>query len=123
MRYGKSNGWLDGQPAAITHDVGKGSITYIGAALEGAPLDAAVSWMLKKSDVHPEFGALPAGVDLYIRKNADHEVWILINFGETAQTVALPAQFTDVLAGGNTRSVPLKRFDVVILQRPATPAN
>ena len=31
MRYGKSNGWLDGQPAAVTRKVGKGSITYIGA--------------------------------------------------------------------------------------------
>src|SRR5206468_1144242 len=26
-RYGKSNGWLDGQPAAVTRKVGKGSIT------------------------------------------------------------------------------------------------
>jgi beta-galactosidase len=119
MRYGKSNGWLDGQPAAITHDVGKGSITYIGAALDGEPLNAAVSWMLKKSDVHPEFGTLPPGVDLYIRKNADHEVWILINFGATAQTVALPTAFTDVLADAKTSSVSLKQFDVVILQRPA----
>ncbi len=34
MRYGKSNGWLDGQPAAITRKVGKGRITYIGAWLD-----------------------------------------------------------------------------------------
>ena len=26
MRYGKSNGWLDGQPAAITRKVGKGGL-------------------------------------------------------------------------------------------------
>ena len=35
MRYGKSNGWLDGQPAAVTRKAGKGSITYVGAQLEG----------------------------------------------------------------------------------------
>ena len=34
LRYGKSNGWLDGQPAAITSKVGKGRITYIGAWLD-----------------------------------------------------------------------------------------
>ena len=117
MRYGKSNGWLDGQPAAITRDVGKGSITYIGAALEGKTLDSAVRWMLTKSQVKPEFGALPDGVDLYIRKDAAHEVWILINFGATAQKVALPAEFTDVLSGGSKQAVSLGRFDVVVLQR------
>jgi beta-galactosidase len=119
MRYGKSNGWLDGQPAAITRQVGKGRITYIGAALEGEPLAHAVTWMLSDADVHPEFGALPAGVDLYIRKNADHEVWILINYAEQPQEVTLPSAFEDVLHGGSTSSVNLNRFDVVILQRPA----
>jgi beta-galactosidase len=117
MRYGKSNGWLDGQPAVITHDVGKGSITYIGAALDGETLNSAVRWMLTKSQVKPEFGALPEGVDLYIRKNADHEVWILINFGETPQQVALPGEFTDVLKGGSTHSASLGQYDVTILQR------
>jgi beta-galactosidase len=117
MRYGKSNGWLDGQPAVITHDVGKGSITYIGAALDGETLNSAVRWMLTKSQVKPEFGALPEGVDLYIRKNADHEVWILINFGEKPQQVALPGEFTDVLKGGSTHSASLGQYDVTILQR------
>jgi len=119
MRYGKSNGWLDGQPAAITRDVGKGSITYIGAAIDGETLNSAVRWMLAKSEVHPEFGALPPGVDLYIREDAGHEVWILINFGERAQLVELPGEFTDVLRGGAKKAVSLGRFDVVVLQRGA----
>ncbi len=41
MRYGKSNGWLDGQPAAVTRKVGKGSITYIGAALDATTMKSA----------------------------------------------------------------------------------
>ena len=127
MRYApktgtSSNGWLDNQPAAITRKVGKGSITYIGADLASDPesptLAAAAKWMLADAGVHPEFGALPPGVDLYIRKDATHEVWILINFAEAPQTIALPTAFENVLAGGQTHSVTLKRFDVVILQRP-----
>jgi beta-galactosidase len=118
MRYGKSNGWLDNQPAAITHKLGKGRITYIGAALEGDTLTAATKWMLADANVHPEFGALPPGVDLYIRKDATHEVWILINFAEAPQTVALPTTFTDVLTKSSTSSVTLNRYNVVILQRP-----
>jgi beta-galactosidase len=119
MRYGKSNGWLDNQPAAITHKVGKGRITYIGAALEGDTLDAAAKWMLEDANVHPEFGALPPGIDLYIRKDATHEVWIFINFAQAPQTIALPTSFTNVLESNTTtHSVTLNRFDVVILQRP-----
>ncbi len=34
LRYGKSNGWLDDQPAMITRRVGHGSITYLGAVLD-----------------------------------------------------------------------------------------
>jgi len=121
MRYGKANGWLDNQPAAITRKVGKGRITYIGAALEGPTLAAAAKWMVTDADVHPEFGTLPPGVDLYIRKDATHEVWILINFDEAPQTITLPSAFTNVLDGesnSTTHSITLKRFDVVVLQRP-----
>jgi beta-galactosidase len=123
MRYGKTPlGWLDDQPAAITRKVGKGSITYIGADLASDPesptLANAAKWMMADAGVHPEFGTLPAGVDLYIRSDAHHEVWILINYGAQPETVNLPSTFENVLAGGNAHSVTLKRFDVVVLQRP-----
>src|SRR5262249_2572081 len=36
LRYGASNGWLDGQPAILTHAYGKGRITYVGAVLDPA---------------------------------------------------------------------------------------
>jgi beta-galactosidase len=120
MRYGKSNGWLDNQPAAITRHVGKGTITYIGAALEGEQLTNAITWAMKYASITPEFGALPPGVDLYIRKDATHEVWIFINFAkdDSPKTVTLPAGFTNVLTGAPTTSATLNRFDVTILQRP-----
>ncbi len=119
MRYGKTPlGWLDNQPAAITRKIGKGSITYIGADLEGSTLANAAKWMMADANIHPEFGTLPPGVDLYIRSNAHHEVWILINFGEQPETVTLPSTFENVLAGGTNHSVTLKSEDVVILQRP-----
>ena len=122
MRYGKTPiGWLDDQPAAITRKVGNGSITYIGANLEGDTLANAAKWMVADANLHPAFGTLPPGVDLYIRSDAHHEVWILINFGDTPQTITLPSAFEDVLADTSkptTHSVTLNRFDVVVLQRP-----
>ncbi len=62
MRYGKSNGWLDGQPAAITKIVAKGSITYIGAWLDEETMDAAAKWMVETSGIHPLNISLPKGV-------------------------------------------------------------
>ncbi|WP_158785618.1 beta-galactosidase [Granulicella sp. L46] len=122
MRYGKTPlGWLDDQPAAITRKIGNGSITYIGANLEGDTLANAAKWMVADANLHPEFGTLPPGVDLYIRSDAHHQVWILINFGDTPQTITLPSAFEDVLADASkatTHSVTLNRFDVVVLQRP-----
>jgi beta-galactosidase len=118
MRYGKSNGWLDGQPAALTRKVGNGSITYIGAALDGETMKAAAGWMLEQSGIRPAILAMPEGVDLYVRGNAEKEVWILINFGDQTQQVKVPAGFTDVLQGGSAgRAVSLKRFDVAVLER------
>jgi beta-galactosidase len=117
MTYGKSNGWLDGQPAAITRKVGKGSITYIGAYLNDEQLAAAAKWMVEQSGVTAPFGELPKGVDLYERQGAGKDVWILINFGDDAQTVPLPAEFEDLLAGGTTKSVTLNKFDVAVLGR------
>ena len=49
MTYGKSNGWLDDQPAAVTRKVGQGSITYLGMSLEGATAEVAAKWMLERS--------------------------------------------------------------------------
>ncbi len=117
MTYGKSNGWLDGQPAAITRKVGKGSITYIGADLTPVQLTAAARWMMSMSGVRPEIGELPAGVDLYERQGGGKDIWILINFGDQAKTVALPAEFEDVLEGGAKKSVALKKYEVVVLER------
>jgi beta-galactosidase len=122
MRYGKSNGWLDGQPAAITKTVGKGSITYIGAWLDEKTMDAAAKWMVETSGIHPLNISLPKGVDLYVRsKNGQggdqKTVWILINFGKDAATVALPGQMADVLGGGRVGSVKLEPYGVSVLSK------
>ena len=122
MRYGKSNGWLDGQPAAITRVVGKGSITYIGAWLDGATMDAAVKWMVESSGIHPLSIKLPAGVDLYVRSREEtgagpKTVWILVNFGKEVATISLAAEMTDVLGNGRVSAVKLDPYGVAVLSK------
>jgi beta-galactosidase len=122
MRYGKSNGWLDGQPAAITRAVCKGNITYIGAWLDDRTMDAAAKWMVEASGIHLLPINLPKGVDLYMRSRKENNgeektVWILVNFGRDAATVTLPGMMTDVLGTGRIRSVKLDQYGVAVLSK------
>ncbi len=116
--YGKSNGWLDGQPAAITRKVGKGRITYIGAWLDDAGMAAAAQWMTQTSEVKPAMGPAPAGVEVYPRYGERATVFILVNFSKAEQSVSLPEEMTDVLAGGTKRSITLPVFGVAVLRAP-----
>jgi beta-galactosidase len=116
--YGASNGWLDGQPAAITRAVGKGRTTYIGAWLDEAGMANAAKWMADVSGVKAAFGALPEGVDVYPRYGDQKAVFILVNFSRATQNITLPATYTDVLAGGSTQSVILPVYGVAVLEAP-----
>ena len=115
MRYGKSNGWLDGQPAAITRKVGKGRITYLGAWLDKKTMTEAANWMADVSNVNPALGPVPEGVEVYPRYGAKGAVYILVNFSKTPHTVKLPATMQDVLGGGTTQSVALPYYGVAVL--------
>jgi beta-galactosidase len=116
MRYGKSDTWLSGQPAAITRKVGKGRITYIGAWMDDAALLNAARWMTETSSVTASFGPVPEGVDVYPREGAGKKVFILVNFAKTAQTITLPSTMHSVLDDKDLTTVSLDRYGVAILQ-------
>ena len=117
MTYGKSNGWLDDQPAAVTRSVGKGSITYIGASLDPAAMKRAAAWMLSDAGLQPVLPTIPEGVDVAIRSGDNKQVLILTNYNATPVTIALPAEMHDVLLGSTTSSVTLPQYGVAVLQQ------
>jgi beta-galactosidase len=115
LRYGKSNGWLDGQPAAITRKVGKGRITYIGAWLDPKTMENAVKWMAKTSAVATPLPNIPPGVEVSVRQGARGTVYILVNLSKQPQAIKLPNAMSDVLEGGSTSSVVLPVYGVAVL--------
>jgi beta-galactosidase len=115
LKYGKSNGWLDDQPAVITHAFGKGRITYIGAVLDDKLMAAAAEWMVQQSGVTPVFGAVPDGVEVSRRAGDGHEVFILINFAKDDRTVSLPRPMKLLLAGTEGGTVDLPPYGVEVL--------
>ena len=114
--YGKSNGWLDGQPAAITRQVGKGRITYIGAWFDEPGMSAAAKWMTDISGVKPALGPVPDGIEVYPRTGERGTVFILVNLAKTEQSVLLPSEMIDVLEGGSKQTVTLPQYGVAVLQ-------
>jgi len=90
LRYGKSNGWLDGQPAVLTHKYGKGSITYIGAVLDEKLMATAAKWMAETSGVKPFLDGVQDGVEVCRRVGGGKQVFILINHTQEKRQVRLP---------------------------------
>ncbi len=118
LRYGKSNGWLDGQPAAITRKVGKGRITYIGAWLDPKTMENAAKWMAASSGVDTPLPNIPAGAEVSVRRGVHGPVYILVNLSKQPQTISLPSPMSDVLEGGSKSSVDLPVYGVAVLAPP-----
>ncbi len=120
LRYGKSNGWLDGQPAMVTRRVDKGRITYLGALLDPDLMRRVVAWAAGDAKIEAEFPAVPSGVEVCRRMDNSHTVFVLINHGEAETQIALPSTMHDILRDGRTiTSVDLPPQGVAVLAADA----
>jgi beta-galactosidase len=111
-----SAGWLDGQPAILTRQVGKGRITYVGFWPDAATLSALTTGWVKDADVAPLVPNVPEGVEVCERAGEGRRVLVLINHSTEAKQVTLPAAMTDLLKGGDTSSVELEKYGVAVLK-------
>jgi beta-galactosidase len=114
MKYGQSNGWLDGQPAAITRTYGKGRITYVGTILNDNLMASATKWMVEKSGVTPTLGPVPAGVEVCRRAGAGKQVFILVNHTRERQHVTLPRSMRLLLEDKQGSDVDLPPYGVAV---------
>jgi beta-galactosidase len=119
LRYGKADGWLDGQPAVLTRKLGKGRITYVGALLDAGLMQKLTAWATANAGVEAEFGPLPADVELCHRVGKEHDVYILIRHGEKGdaeEAVTLAQPMKDILhEGPAVKTLKLAPEDVVVL--------
>jgi len=114
LKYGKSNGWLDDQPAVITRAYGKGRITYVGAVLDDKLMAVAAEWMTQKSGVTPVFGPVPDGVEVSRRVGPGKQVFVVINYAPEARRVVLPHSMKLVLDGKQGDAVDLPPYGVAV---------
>ena len=116
LRYGRSNGWLDDQPAVLTRAVGKGSITYVGAWLDDGLFDGLTRTWLARAGVAAPVPGVPADVEACMREGAGHRVVILVNHADKSERVRLPGSMHDVLANrAAVHEVTLPPYGVAVL--------
>jgi beta-galactosidase len=118
LRYGPGNGWLDGQPAAITRRRGDGTISYVGAVLDPALMRAAAKALVAAAGVEARTLPVPDGVEVCRRVGEGREIFVLLNPTGTSAAIALPAAMDDVLNGGTIRQFGLPPRGVAVLSRP-----
>jgi beta-galactosidase len=121
LRYGKSNGWLDGQPCTITRRLGKGRITYVGGVLDGKLMTAAADWMAKSSAVTAAFGPLPDGIEVNRRVGSDSTVFVLINFESESRDLKLPRAMKSLLDNKEVTHMVLPQYGVAVLAEQTKP--
>lgn len=111
-----SAGWLDGQPAILTRQVGKGRITYVGFWPDAPTLAALTSGWVKDAGVMPLLPNAPEAVEVCERQGDGRRVLILINHATTEQHVGLPSAMKDLLTGSSAASVDLGKYGVAVLE-------
>ena len=116
MTYGRSNGWLDGQPAVVTRKVGKGSITYIGAWLDDGLLAKVTASLLSDAQVKPLIPGVPGGVEVCVRGGSGRSVVILINHNTSPVAVPVPAGTRDLLGTSGGGSANLPAYGVAVFE-------
>jgi beta-galactosidase len=115
LKYGKANGWLDGQAAAISHRYGKGRVTYIGAILDDKLTESAAGWMVQTSGVKPVFGPVPEGVEVSRRIGGGRQLFILVNYAHENRQVTLPHPMKALLSNRHADKVELAPYGVEVL--------
>ena len=115
LKYGKSNGWLDDQPAVVTRVYGKGRITYIGAILDDKLTDATARWMIQKAGIMPVFGPLADGVEVSRRVGEGKQVFVLVNYASGSREIAIPHSMKALLANATVDKLTLPPYGVEVL--------
>jgi beta-galactosidase len=116
LRYGKSNGWLDDQPAAITRPAGQGRITYLGAWLDEPLTNNLFKYLAAQAGLPAPPIAVPQGVELAQRTGQAGTYLFLLNHTDVQQQVTLPQSMLDLLSDREVLTIALMPHGVSLLK-------
>jgi len=115
-RYGRSNGWLDGQVAMAAHPYGRGMVYTVGVYLDDPAQATFINHVLQMAGVMGM--EAPDGVEAATRvDSAGKPVRIVINHTAVERSISLPWPAFDHLSGRDVRELRLEPYGVAILTR------
>jgi beta-galactosidase len=85
------NRHLEGQPAVTLRRLGKGAVVYVGTYLSESFMERLWPVLRPLCGLEPLLPGTPAGVEVTLRSDGRKQLWFLINSGELAQVVSVPA--------------------------------
>ncbi len=93
------DGYLQGEAAALHHELGDGVVTYLGTLLDEAGMDRMFDTVLDEAQVAPVLET-PSGVEAAERHGAEGSYLFLLNHGQREAEITVPCGSTDLLSGG-----------------------
>jgi len=89
-RYGKSNGWLDGQIAISVNTYGSGLVYYVGAYLDEAAQQTFFTQLLEASNVPTMVSAPDVEIRTRVGSGGNETFYVVINHASTERTIHMP---------------------------------
>ncbi len=115
-RYGRCNGWLDGQVAMVAHRYGRGMVYTVGVYLDEVAQQTLMNHVLQTAGVWSLES--PEGVEISTRVDPDGRViYIVINHTASARSLSLPWSAFDHFSKRDVRELQLEPHGVAIVTR------
>jgi beta-galactosidase len=115
-RYGKSNGWLDGQVAMVAHSFGRGIVYTVGVYLDDQAQQTLINHILQMVGVRG-FES-PEGVEVSQRTDPNgRAIYFVINHTAAERSLTLPWSGFDHLSRRDVRELQLEPYGVAIVTR------
>lgn len=89
-RFGDGQGWLSGKPAVLRRQVGRGSITYVGAVLDPAGQTRFMRWISTQAALPNPPMSPVEGVEFMTRVRGNDRFIIAINHNDVEKPLARP---------------------------------
>lgn len=105
-RYTGGSGWLTGRPAIVLRTAGRGTISYVGALLDGVGQQKLTAWMIARAALSAPAIAPLSGLEVMERHDARTRYLVLINHNDHSVAVTLPAKGRRVLGDGTGNDLP-----------------
>lgn len=120
--YGRSNGWLDDQPAITVRPYGRGYVYLVGAYLDDKSQDAFLTHVVRLAGVARPPLKVPEGVEARVRTAPDGDrIYVVINHTREEQTIRLPWPAREHLSGQPLSGrFKLEPYGVALLTREET---